>query len=157
MRRLTVAVIAALALTPGAAGAKKQGEFFIQRANLTNHGDGSWSGSGRLDGVEGALVIAGAPDPSTDAVEFESKKGFHKLRWSWAAGRRRVAGCSRERIVIRPNGVLLWDGGGKITKTSAQERTYVGRKIAFYGPTKQSDTAHAQISIRENPRQKVMC
>jgi hypothetical protein len=157
MRKLTIAVTAALALTSGIAAAKTKGEFFIQRAKVTQQTDGSWSGSGTLDGVKGTLTITGAPDPSTDAVEFESKEGFHKLHWTWVAGKRRVTGCSRERIISRPNGILLWDGGGKITKTSARERTYLGRKVAFYGPTKQSDPTSAQISIREGTHQKVLC
>lgn len=157
MRKLTIAVTAALALTSGVAAAKTKGEFFIQRAKLTSQDDGSWSGRGTLDGIKGTLTITGAPDPSTDAVEFESKAGFRKVRWTWIAGKRRVAGCSRERIIIRPNGVLLWDGGGKITKTSAQERTYLGRKVSVYGPTKQSDPTEAQISIAEGTHQKVLC
>jgi hypothetical protein len=157
MRKLTVAVTAALALTSGVAVAKRTGEFFIQRAKLTTQADGTWTGHGTLDGVKGTLTITSAPDPSTDAVEFESKEGFHKLRWTWVAGKRRVAGCSRERIIIRPNGVLLWDGGGKITKTSLKERQYLGCKVSVYGPTKQSDPTQAQISIREDTHQKVLC
>jgi len=157
MRKLTIAVIAALALTSGIAAAKTKGEFFIQRAKVTQQTDGSWSGSGTLDAVKGTLTITGAPDPSTDAVEFESKEGFHKLHWTWVAGKRRVTGCSRERIIIRPNGVLLWDGGGKITKTSLRERKYLGRKVGVYGPTKSSDPGHAQISIHDFAHQKVHC
>ena len=157
MRKLTIAVTAALALTSGVAAAKTKGEFFIQRAKVTQQTDGSWSGSGTLDAIKGTLTITGAPDPSTDAVDFESQEGFHKLRWTWVGGKRRVAGCSRERIITRPNGVLLWDGGGKITKTSLKERQYVGRTVSIYGPTKQSDPTHAQISIREDTHQKVLC
>jgi hypothetical protein len=157
MRKLTVAVTTALALTSGVAVAKDKGEFFIQRAQLSTQAQGTWTGPGTLDGVKGTLTITGAPDPSTDAVEFERQEGFHKLRWTWVGGKRRVAGCSRERIITRPNGVLLWDGGGKITKTSLKERQYVGRKVSVYGPTKQSDPTHAQISIREDTHQKVLC
>jgi hypothetical protein len=157
MRRLTVAITAALALTSGAAIAKQKGEFFIQRAKLTKRADGSWTGPGTLDGVKGKLTITGAPDPATDAVEFTAKGGFHKLNWKWVAGKRRVAGCSRERIIIRPHGRLLWDGGGKITKTSRKERRYLGRKVGVYGPTKSSDPTHAQISIHEFAQQKVHC
>jgi hypothetical protein len=157
MRKLTFAVIAALALTSGVAVAKKKGEFFIQRAKLTKQADGSWTGPGRLDGVKGTLTITGGPDPATDAVEFNAKGGFHKLHWRWVAGKRRVAGCSRERIIIRPQGVLLWDGGGKITKTSLRERKYLGRKVGVYGPTKSSDPSQAQISIHDFAHQKVHC
>ena len=150
MRKLTVAITAALVLTSGAAIAKTKGEFFIQRAKLAKQADGSWTGPGTLDGVKGKLTLTGAPDPSTDAVEFNAKGGFHRLHWTWAAGKRRVSGCSRERIIIRPHGVLLWDStAGKITKTSAQERKYQGRKVVVYGPTKSSDPAHAQISIAQ--------
>ena len=157
MRKLTVAVIAALALPCGVAAAKQKGEFFIQGAKLAKQADGSWSGPGTLDGLSGTLTLTGAPDPATDAVAFESKSGFHKLRWTWVAGKRSVAGCSRERIIIRPHGVLLWDGGGKITKTSAQERKYKGRKVGVYGPTQSSDPSHAQISIRQSDHQQGSC
>jgi hypothetical protein len=157
MRKLTVAIAAALVLTSGAAVAKQKREFFIQRAKLTKQADGSWTGRGTLDGVKGRLTITGAPDPATDPVEFDAKGGFHPLHWKWATGRRRVAGCSRERIIIRPHGVLLWDGGGKITKTSRKERRYLGRKISVYGPTKSSDPSHAQISIHEFAHQEVHC
>ena len=156
MRKLTVAVAAALALTPGLAAAKR-GEFFIQRAKLTRHADGVWSGRATLDGVRGTLRMTGAPDPATDAVEFSSKGGFRTLRWTWVAGKRRVAGCSRERIIVRPHGRLLWDGGGRITGTSAQERRYRGRKVGVYGPSQQSDPTHAQISIHESAQPQVHC
>jgi hypothetical protein len=141
----------------GVAAARKKGEFFIQRAKLTKQADGSWSGPGTLDGVRGTLTMTGAPDPSTDAVEFESKAGFRNLHWTWVASKRRVAGCSRERIIIRPHGVLLWDGGGKVTKTSLKERKYLGRKVGVYGPTQSSDPTHAQVSIREFAPQEVHC
>ena len=151
LRKLTIALTAALALTTGVAVARKNDEFFIQNARLTKQVDGSWSGPGRLDGVRGTLTLTGAPDPATDAVEFESTAGNRNLRWTWVAGRRRVAGCSRDRIIIRPNGILLWDGGGKITSTSRQERKYQGRKVGLYGPTKQSDLTRAEISIHQVP------
>jgi hypothetical protein len=157
MRKLAVAITAVLALTGGTAVAKHKREFFIQRAKLTKQADGSWTGRGTLDGVKGKLTLTGAPDPSTEAVEFDAKGGFHKLHWTWTAGKRRVAGCSRERIIIRPHGVLLWDGGGKITKTSRRERKYLGRKVGVYGPTKSSDPSHAQISIHEFAQQEVHC
>jgi hypothetical protein len=156
MRKLTVGITAALALTTGVAVAKK-GDFFIRGANLTQQADGSWSGPGTLDGVKGTVTITGKLDPAKDAVEFESKKGFHQLRWTWSAGKRSVAGCSRERIIIRPHGVLLWDGVGRITRTSAQERKYQSRKVSLYGPTKTRDAEHAQISIREGAHQDVRC
>jgi hypothetical protein len=141
----------------GVAAARKKGKFFIQRAKLAQRADGSWSGLGTLDGVSGTLTMTGAPDPSTDAVDFESTGGFRNLHWTWVAGKRRVAGCARERIIIRPHGRLLWDGGGKITKTSLQERKYLGRKVGVYGPTKTSDPSHAQISIHEFAQQEVHC
>ena len=157
MRKLTVVVIAALALPGGIAAAKKKGEFFIHGAKLAKQADGSWSGPGTLDGVGGTVTLTGAPDPATDAVQFESKSGFRKVRWTWVAGKRRVAGCARERIIVRPHGVLLWDGGGRITKTSAQERKYKGRKIDVYGPTQSSDPSHAQLSIHQSARGTGSC
>jgi hypothetical protein len=157
MRKFTVVLITVLALTSGVAAAKK-GEFFIQRAKLAKQADGSWSGPGKLDGVKGTLTLTGAPDPATDAVEFNNKDGFRTLHWTWVAGKRRVAGCASDRIIIRPNGILLWDSrGAKITKTSAQERKYLGRKVSLYGPTKKSDPTHAQISIHEFAPQKGSC
>ena len=149
MRKLTVAVVAALALTGGVAVAKKKGEFFIQGAKLTSQADGSWKGPGMLDGVKGTVTITGKIDPVTDAVEFGSKEGRSRHQWTWVAGKRRVAGCVIVQILKRPSGVLLWGEGGKITKTSANERQYQGRYVGLYGPTKSSDPTHAQISIRE--------
>jgi hypothetical protein len=156
MRKLTIAVVAALAL-PGGVAAAKKGEFFIQGAKLAKQTDGSWSGPGTLDGVKGTLTMTGAPDPATDAVEFESKSGVHNLRWTWSAGKRSVTGCSRERVIVRPHGVLLWDGVGRITKTSHLERKYKGRKVGVYGPTQSSDPSHAKISIHQFDKQKVEC
>ena len=149
MRRLPVVVIAVLALTGGVAAAKKTGEFFIQGAKLTSQADGSWSGPGSLDGVKGTVTVTGKIDPVADAVEFGSKEGRSRHQWTWVAGKRRVGGCVIVQILKRPNGVLLWGVGGKITKTSADERRYRGRYVAVYGPTKSSDPTHAQISIRE--------
>ena len=158
MRKLTVAVIAALALPGGIAAAKKKGEFFIQGAKLAKQTDGTWSGPGTLDGVKGTVTLTGAPDPATDAVQFESKEGIRKVQWTWVAGKRSVAGCTKERIIIRPHGVLLWDGAGRITKTSAQERKYKGRKVDVYGPSQSSDPAHAQLSLRQSGHpEKLSC
>jgi hypothetical protein len=157
MRKFSVVLIAALALTSAVAAAKKH-EFFIQRAKLAKQADGSWSGPGKLDGVKGKLTLTGAPDPATDAVEFDSKGGFRTLHWTWVAGKRRVAGCASDRIIIRPHGMLLWDSrGARVTKTSARERKYQGRKVSLYGPTKASDPTHAQISIHEFAHQEVHC
>jgi hypothetical protein len=149
MRKLTVAVVAALALTSGVAVAKNKHEFFIQGAKLTSQADGSWTGPGTLDGVKGTITITGKIDPATDAVEFGSKEGRSRHHWTWVAGKRRVAGCLIVQILKRPNGVLLWGVGGKITKTSPQEAKYQGRYVSLGGPTKSSDPTHAQISIRE--------
>lgn len=150
MRKLTLAVTAVLTLTGGVAAAKS-GEFFVQRAHLTKQPDGSWSGPGRLDGVTGTVKITGDLDPATDAVEFGSTQGRHRLRWAWVAGTRRVAGCSIDQILIRPNGIRLWDGSGRITQTSALERTYLGRRISLAGSTKSTDLTHARISVRQAP------
>jgi hypothetical protein len=150
MRKLTVAVIAVLALTGGVAAAKN-GEFFIQRADLTKQPDGSWSGPGTLDGVKGTLTITGKLDPAADAVEVGSSQGRHRLLWTWVAGRRRVTGCAIDQILIRPQGVRLWDGSGRITRVSAQERKYQGRRISLSGPTSSGDLTRAQISVRQAP------
>ena len=130
-----------LAAVAAPAAAKKKDQFFIQQAKLTKQADGSWSGPGTLDGATGTLTITGAV--------VLLKQEPHNIHWSWVAGARRVAGCAREEVLTRPHGVQLWDGGGRISQTSAQERKYKGRKTALYGPTKASDLDHAQISIRE--------
>jgi hypothetical protein len=149
MFKITAALTATLVIACGVAEAFPKGKFFIQRAKLTKQDNGAWSGPATLDGVKGKLTLTDAPDPATDAVQFDAKGGVRTLHWTWAAGKRRVAGCSRDRIIIRPNGVLLWDGDGKITRTSAQEHKYQGRHTAVYGPTKKSDPTHAQISVAE--------
>jgi hypothetical protein len=136
-----VGLAVVLAAVAGPATAKKKDEFFIQRAKLTKQADGSWSGRGTLDGVAGTVTITG--------TVVLLKQEAHHIHWSWVAGGRRVAGCAREEILTRPHGIQLWDGSGRITQTSAQERKYKGRTIALYGPTKASELDHAQISIRE--------
>jgi hypothetical protein len=156
MFNVTAALTATLAIACGIAEAFPKGKFFIQRAKLTKQDNGTWSGPATLDAVKGKLTISDAPDPATDAFEFDAKGGVHIVHWKWVAGKRRVSGCSRERIIIRPNGILLWDGDGKITKTSAQERKYKGRYVGVYGPTKKSDLTHAQISIAEPQRSKLV-
>jgi hypothetical protein len=136
-----VGLAVVLAAVAGPATAKKKGEFFIQRAKLTKQADGSWTGHGTLDGVTGTVTITG--------TVVLLKQEPHNLHWSSVAGARRVEGCAREEVLTRPHGIQLWDGGGKITQTSAQERKYKGRNVALYGPTKASDLDHSQISIRE--------
>ena len=133
-----VLVFAALALATGAALAKT--EFFIQGAKLTKQSDGSWTGTGKLDGIAGKVTVTGT-------VELLKTKR-HKLEWSWVSGKRRVAGCSVNEVLTRPHGIQLWDGGGRIKKTSTQERKYQGLPIGLYGPTKRNDLTHAKISIR---------
>lgn len=136
-----VGLAALLAAVAGPATAKKSDQFFIQGAKLTKQADGSWSGPGTLDGVKGTVTITG--------TVVLLKQQTHNIHWSWVAGSRRVAGCSVEQVLTRPHGIQLWDGGGRITQTSAQERKYKGRQMDLYGPTKASDLGHAQISIRE--------
>jgi hypothetical protein len=135
---LLVALIAALALATGAALART--EFFVRGAKLTKQSDGSWTGSGKLDGVTGKVTITGK-------VDLLKTKG-HKISWRWKSGTRLVAGCSNNEVLTRPHGIQLWDGTGKIKKTSSQERKYRGLNINLYGPTKRSDLDHAKISIR---------
>jgi hypothetical protein len=138
LRIVLVALSAALALATGMALAGT--EFFIRGAQLTKRADGSWTGSGKLDGVTGKVKVTGK-------VEL-LKTRRHKLQWSWVSGKRLVAGCSVNEILTRPRGIQLWDGAGRITKTSSQERKYRGLYINLYGPTKRSDLDHAKISIR---------
>lgn len=136
-----VGLAAVLAAVAGPATAKKNDLFFIRGAKLTKQADGSWSGPGTLDGVKGNVTITG--------TVVLLKQQTHTIHWSWVAGSRRVVGCSVEEVLTRPHGIQLWDGGGRITQTSPQERKYKGRRIDLYGPTKASDLEHAQISIRE--------
>jgi hypothetical protein len=149
MFRVIAAFTATLAVACGVAQAFPNGKFFIQGAKLTQRADGSWSGPGTLDGVKGKVKIFGRIDPVADAVEFGSKANRSRHQWTWVAGKRRVTGCAIIQILNRPNGVLLWGEGGKITKTSAQERKYQGRYVSLGGPTKSSDPTHAQVSIAE--------
>jgi hypothetical protein len=137
-RMIVVALLAALALATGIAIAKT--EFFIRGAQLTKQSDGSWTGNGKLDGVTGKVKVTGT-------VKL-LKPERHKLQWSWVSGKRLVAGCSVNEVLTRPHGIQLWDGGGRITKTSSNERKYKGLYVNLYGPTKKSDLAHAKISIR---------
>jgi hypothetical protein len=133
-----VVLSAALAFATGVALAKT--EFFIRGAKLTKQSDGSWTGNGKLDGVNGKVTITGK-------VELLKTKR-HKIQWSWVAGKRNVSGCSINEVLTRPRGIQLWDGGGRIKKTSNQESKYKGLYINLYGPTKRNDLDHAKISIR---------
>jgi hypothetical protein len=137
-RIVLVVLFAALALATGPALATT--EFFIRGAKLTKQSNGSWTGSGKLDGVTGKVTVTGK-------VELLKTKR-HKLSWSWASGKRLVAGCTVNSVLTRPHGIQLWDGNGRITKTSSQERKYKGLSINLYGPTKRNDLDHAKISIR---------
>jgi hypothetical protein len=137
-RIIVVALSVVLGLATGIALAKT--EFFIRGAQLTKQADGSWTGTAKLDGVSGKLTVTGK-------VELLKTKR-HKVLWSWKSGQRLVSGCSINQVLTRPHGIQLWDGGGKITKTSSQERKYKGLPVNLYGPTKKSDLAHAKISIR---------
>ena len=137
--RLVVAVFAIIALGAGAAVAHKG--FFIQGAALTKQPDGSWSGPGTLDGVKGTLTVTG--------TIVLLKQSGHKIHFTWVAGKRRVSGCSYNEVLTRPHGVQLWDGGGQITKTSAQERKYKGVHVSLSGPTQRNDLKHAKISVAE--------
>jgi hypothetical protein len=137
-RIFLIGLCAALALATSAALAKT--EFFIRGTKLTKQSDDSWTGNGKLDGVTGKVTITGK-------VEL-LKTRKHKLSWSWVSGKRSVSGCSVNSILTRPHGIQLWDGAGRIKKTSSQERKYRGLYINLYGPTKRSDLDHATISIR---------
>lgn len=133
-----VAIAATVALATGVAVAR--GKFFIQGARLTHHADGSWVGPGTLDGVKGKLTVTGQ-------VDLASNEQQHTIRFRWKAGKRVVAGCSVNEILQRPHGVMLWDGSGRITKTSRKERKYRGLHVYLTGPTKTGDLDHAKLSI----------
>ena len=135
--RLVVALFAIIALGTGAALAHNG--FLIHAAPLTKQPDGSWSGPGTLDGVKGTLTLTG--------TVVLLKQSGHKIHFTWVAGKRRVSGCSYNEVLTRPHGVQLWDGGGQITKTSAQERKYKGVHVSLSGPTKSDDLTHAKISV----------
>jgi hypothetical protein len=138
LRIVLVALSATLMLAIGAALAKT--DFFIRSAKLTKQSNGSWTGNGKLDGVTGKVTVTGK-------VELLKTKR-HKLSWSWESGKRLVSGCTINEVLTRPHGIQLWDGTGRIKKTSSQERKYKGLYINLYGPTKRSDLNHAKLSIR---------
>jgi hypothetical protein len=135
--RLVVALFAILALGSGVALAHNG--FLIHGAQLTKQPDGSWTGPGTLDGVKGTLTLNGT-------ILLLKQEG-HRIRFTWVAGKRRVSGCSYNEVLTRPHGVQLWDGGGQITKTSAQERKYKGVHVSLSGPTQRDDLTHAKISV----------
>lgn len=136
LRRL-LPVLAVLVLCTGVAAAHTG--FFIRGATLTRQSDGSWSGPGTLDGVKGTLTLTGP------IVLLQDVR--HRIRFTWVAGKRMVSGCAINEVLTRPHGVQLWQGGGLITKTSAQERKYQGIHVGLYGPTQRADLQHAKLSV----------
>ena len=138
-RRAAGALIAVSALTAGVAVAK-EGEFFIQGAQLTKQSSTTWSGPATLDGVKGRLTLTG--------TIVLLKQQEHRIRFRWVAGKRLVEGCSFNQVLTRPHDVQLWDGSGEITKTSTRLRKYKGLPVSLYGPTKRNDLKHAKISVR---------
>jgi hypothetical protein len=66
LRLVVVALVVASALAGGIAVAKT--EFFIRGAQLTKQSDGSWTGSGKLDGTTGRVTITGK-------VELSERRG----------------------------------------------------------------------------------
>jgi hypothetical protein len=133
-----IVLSAALVAFSGAVLAKT--ELFIRGAKVTKQADGSWSGRGKLAGVSGDVTITGQ-------VELLKTKR-HKIQWSWKSGNQQVAGCSVNQVLTRPHGIQLWDGSGRVRKTSSKYRKYKGLPVNLYGPTKKSDLNHATISIR---------
>ena len=42
---------------------------------------------------------------------------------------------------------MLWDGLGRITRTSRKERKYQGLHVALFGPTHSGDEGHAKVTV----------
>jgi hypothetical protein len=138
MKTMLITVSVLLTLAAGVASANHA--FFIRGAQLTKHADGSWSGPGNLDGVTGNLTITG------HIVLLKNEP--HTIRFEWVAGKRLVAGCLVEGVGTRPHDVQLWYGSGRITQTSAPERTYQGVYVNTGGATERTDLKRVKISIR---------
>jgi hypothetical protein len=140
VKLVIVVVVLSVPLIVHAGTVLAKTEFFIRGAKLTKQSDGSWTGNGKLDGVTGKVTITGK-------VELLKTKE-HEIQWSWVSGKQQVSGCSLNSVLTRPRGKQLWDGNGRIKKTSRRYRKYKGMSINLYGPTRRTDLDHATISIR---------
>ena len=133
-----VVISAVMALAAGAAVAKTA--FRLHGVTLTRQPDSSWTGSARLDGRKGKLTVTGP-------IDLASNGQPQTIHFSWKAGKRAVAGCTVNEILQRPHGVMLWDGLGRITKTSRKERKYQGLHVGLTGPTHSGDERHAKVTV----------
>ena len=144
MRRTTrgiaglVVISAVMALAAGSAVAASG--FRLHGVTLTRQPDSSWTGPATLDGRKGKLTVTGP-------VDLASNGQPQTIHFKWKAGKRVVEGCTRNEILQRPHGVMLWDGLGRITRTSRKERKYKGFHVSLTGPTHSGDESHAKVSI----------
>ncbi len=144
LRRTTRGIVglgvisAVLVLATGAAVARSG--FSIHAATLTRQPDSSWTGPATLDGRKGKLTVTGT-------IDLTDNGDLHTIRFSWKSGKRTVAGCSVNAILQRPHGVMLWDGLGRITKTSRKERKYQGLHIGLTGPTHSDDLSRVKLNV----------
>ncbi|MEA2311236.1 MAG: hypothetical protein QOE28_1204 [Solirubrobacteraceae bacterium] len=133
-----VVIAAVMAFAAGAALAKSA--LSIHGVTLTQQPDSSWTGPATLDGRKGKLTVTGPIDLASDGKP-------RTIKFTWKAGKRVVAGCSVNEILQRPHGVMLWDGLGRITRTSRTERKYQGLHISLTGPTHSGDLSHAKVTV----------
>ena len=133
-----VAMSAVMALAAGAVAAT--GAFSLHGVRLTHQPDGSWTGPATLDGRKGKLTVTGP-------IDLASNEQPQTIHFTWKAGKRVVTGCTVNEILQRPHGVMLWDGLGRITKTSRKERKYQGLHVSLTGPTHSGDESHAKVTV----------
>jgi hypothetical protein len=133
-----VVVSAVTALAAGSALAK--GALSIHGVTLTHQPDSSWTGPATLDGRKGKLTVTGP-------IDLASNEQPQTIHFKWKAGKRVVAGCTVNEILQRPHGVMLWDGLGRITRTSRKERKYQGLHVSLTGPTHSGDESHAKVTV----------
>ena len=133
-----VVMSAVMALAAGAGAATRA--FSLHGVRLTHQADGSWTGPATLDGRKGKLTVTGP-------IDLASNEQPQTIHFTWKAGKRVVTGCTVNEILQRPHGVMLWDGLGRITKTSRKERKYQGLHVSLTGPTHSGDERHAKVTV----------
>ena len=131
-------ISAAMALAAGSAVAATG--FSLHGVTLTRQPDSSWTGPATLDGRKGKLTVTGP-------IDLASNEQPQTIHFKWKAGKRVVEGCTRNEILQRPHGVMLWDGLGRITRTSGKERKYQGLHVSLTGPTHSGDEGHAKVTV----------
>ena len=133
-----VVISTVMALAAGAAIARTT--FSIHGVTLTRQPDSSWTGPATLDGRTGKLTVTGP-------IDLASNEQPQTIHFKWKAGKRVVEGCTVNEILQRPHGVMLWDGLGRITRTSRKERKYRGLHVGLTGPTHLGDESHAKVTV----------